>query len=194
VEGGYVVHTGSEHGVDVLVRVDERLSEVKHDVSLTIEAQRKTAVDHIASQTEKLPDAREFAQRLAGTEGDSRWEPWAGKCVECGACTAVCPTCHCCYLMDTVSNKGETGTETYSKIRTWDSCLFGEYARMAGVGFKLTPRLTLRSRLANRLLHKYVYSFAQYNMSGCLGCGRCDEACLGRIDLREMISSVGEPS
>jgi sulfhydrogenase subunit beta (sulfur reductase) len=192
VEGGYVVHIGSERGVELASRLNELLVEAPEGAVGAVKRNRASVVEHIQSLTEGLPDAREFSNRLDGTEEHLDWEPWAGKCVECGACTAACPTCHCYYLIDTLSKKPESDTEIYAKVRTWDSCLFAEYARMAGEGFKLSPRPMLRSRLANRILHKYVYSFVQYEMCGCLGCGRCDEACLGRINLRSMISAVGK--
>ena len=190
VEDGYVVHIGSASGVELASRLNGLLMELPNGAEGAVKRNRASVVEHLHSLTEGLPNASEFSNHLAGTEEHQAWEPWAGKCVECGACTAVCPTCHCYYLIDTLSKKPESDTEVYAKVRTWDSCLFAEYARMAGEGFKLSPRPMLRSRLANRLLHKYVYSFTQYDMCGCLGCGRCDEACLGRIDLRSMISAV----
>jgi ferredoxin len=59
-----------------------------------------------------------------------------------------------------------------------------------GVNMKLTPRPELRSRLANRILHKYVYSPQQYEMLGCVGCGRCIDACLGAIDIRKVVEDL----
>ncbi len=55
---------------------------------------------------------------------------------------------------------------------------------------KLTPRPTLFNRLANRVLHKFAYSPQQYSLLGCVGCGRCIDACLGAIDIREVVQDL----
>ena len=122
-------------------------------------------------------------------EGDDEsWQRHAADCVECGACTNICPTCHCFYLFD---HALEAKAGSAERVRTWDSCLLGTYRRMAGgPQMKLTPRPELRSRLANRILHKFVYSPQQYGMLGCVGCGRCVDACLGAIDIRKVVEDL----
>ena len=93
-------------------------------------------------------------QPLLPAEDEQAWQRFAADCVECGACTNICPTCHCFYLYDQA-----LGAEGFERVRNWYSCLFGSYHRMAGgVNMKLTPRPKLRARLANRVLHKFVYS------------------------------------
>ena len=62
-------------------------------------------------------------------EGDAAaWQEFSADCVECGACTNICPTCHCFYLYDQT-----LGPDKFERIRTWDSCLLSTYHRMAGV-------------------------------------------------------------
>lgn len=192
MNSGFVVEAGSADGEEVLARLSNWLHAVGDEILEEMNQQRERMVQSLERSTGDLPDAETFVTKLSGKEGHVSWEAWAAKCVECGACTSVCPTCHCYYLLDTPISPAAEKAGAFVKVRTWDSCLFAEYARMAGMGFKLTPRPRLRSRLSNRVLHKYVYSFDQYGMCGCLGCGRCDEACLGGIDLREMIAAVGE--
>jgi len=119
-------------------------------------------------------------------DADAAWQRFAADCVECGACTNICPTCHCFYLYDQV-----LGAERFERLRNWDSCLLGSYHRMAGgAHMKLTPRPQLRSRLANRVLHKFTYSPQQYGRLGCVGCGRCIDACLGAIDIRQVVQEL----
>ena len=121
-------------------------------------------------------------------EDDASWQKFAADCVECGACTNICPTCYCFYLYDQV-----LGPEQFERLRTWDSCLFSTYHRMAGgVSMKLSSRPKLSSRLANRVLHKFVYSPEQYGLLGCVGCGRCVDACLGAIDIRQVVTELKE--
>ena len=127
---------------------------------------------------EKPPDLPEMEHEA--------WQRFAADCVECGACTNICPTCYCFYLFDHITNPGSA-----ERVRTWDSCLLATYHRMAGgVAMKLTPRPELRNRLANRILHKFVYSPQQYGMLGCVGCGRCVDACLGAIDIRKAVEGL----
>jgi len=117
---------------------------------------------------------------------DPSWQKFAADCVECGACTNICPTCHCFYLYDQV-----LGKDAFERVRTWDSCLLSTYHRMAGgVNMKISPRPDLFSRLANRVLHKFTYSPQQWHMMGCVGCGRCIDACLGAIDIREVVEEL----
>jgi len=59
-----------------------------------------------------------------------------------------------------------------------------------GENMKISPRPELRSRLANRILHKFVYSPQQYGMLGCVGCGRCVDACPGAIDIRKVVEDL----
>jgi len=61
-----------------------------------------------------------------------------------------------------------------------------------GTNMKLTPRAELSNRLANRILHKFTYSPEQYGLLGCVGCGRCIDACLGAIDIREVVGKLGK--
>jgi len=123
-----------------------------------------------------------------GDDDSAAWQQFAADCVECGACTNICPTCHCFYLYDQV-----LGSEQFERVRSWDSCLLGTYHRMAGgPGMKLTPRPKLSGRLANRVLHKFVYSPGQYGLQGCVGCGRCSQACLGDIDIRQVVKEMGQ--
>ncbi len=121
-------------------------------------------------------------------DDDNSWGKFAADCVECGACTNICPTCYCFYLYDQLLSP-----EDFERVRTWDSCLLSSYHRMAGgVHMKLTPRPRLLSRLANRVLHKFTYSPQQYEMLGCVGCGRCIDACLGAIDIRQVVQELGK--
>ena len=121
-------------------------------------------------------------------DSDEAWQQFAADCVECAACTNICPTCHCFYLYDQL-----LGPEAFERVRTWDSCLLSTYHRMAGgVNMKLTPRANLFSRLANRVLHKFTYSPQQYELLGCVGCGRCIDACLGAIDIRNVVQDLSK--
>jgi len=124
-----------------------------------------------------------FQEKIKGMYEIEIWEKIDDikNCVSCGSCNFNCPTCVCFFLED-ISEK-----ENFKKIRFWDSCLFPGYARMASGA---TPRPTLHSRYANRLLCKYDYIVSNFNILGCTGCGRCINGCIGKIDKRKVISEL----
>lgn len=188
LDDGYLVEVATEAGqrwfadaesLGVKPATDEQLArrdELRQQMVQRLEAQNASVAFEADACRDKLPD-----------DGDERWQRYAADCVECAACTNICPTCHCFYLYDQV-----LGSDAFERVRTWDSCLLSSYHRMAGgVQMKLTPRPQLRSRLANRVLHKFVYSPQQYEQLGCVGCGRCIDACLGGIDIRQVCQELG---
>jgi sulfhydrogenase subunit beta (sulfur reductase) len=109
------------------------------------------------------------------------WMEEAEECIGCGACTNVCPNCYCLILNDH-SQKNE-----FVKIRSYDSCQWHGYARVAGGG---TPRPKMHQRFRNRYLCKLDYMKSNFGMSGCTGCGRCTEACPAGIDFRKAVSGL----
>ena len=119
-----------------------------------------------------------------------KWNELGCVCVECGACSYICPTCHCFLLYDEPAG-GEEGKS--KRMRAWDSCLMASYAKMAGVGgVKPTPRPRLASRFENRVRHKFDWMVQNLEEIGCVGCGRCTQACAGGSDIREVIHRLGE--
>ena len=187
---GYVVDVATERGRQWLGedRIG-RMSEAAPDQIARRDELRQNMVERLRQQNAAFGfSASDQQQPKLPNDGHEAWQAFAADCVECGACTHICPTCHCFYLYDQSS-----GPEDFERVRTWDSCLFSTYHRMAGgVGMKLTPRPDLFSRLANRVLHKFTYSPEQYQMLGCVGCGRCVDACIGAIDIRQVVKELGE--
>jgi len=190
IDGGYIVDVASERGAQWLGA--ERPAGLT-DVSPAQEARRdelrRAMVERLERQNARFDwAASDQSAPALPNDDDVGWQAFAADCVECGACTNVCPTCHCFYLYDQV-----LGADQFERVRTWDSCLLSSYHRMAaGAGTKLTPRPRLSSRLANRVLHKFTYSPQQYGMLGCVGCGRCIDACLGAIDIRQVVKELAQ--
>jgi len=186
VSGGYVVEVATEKGRAWLG--EAAASEATAQQLAERDRLRQEMADRVSGQNAgAVLDAPAVAEALPD-DADPAWQQFAGDCVECGACTNICPTCHCFYLYDQL-----LGPEEFERVRTWDSCLLSTYHRMAGTaGTKLTPRPRLSSRLANRVLHKFSYSPRQYDLPGCVGCGRCVDACIGAIDIREVVKELGQ--
>jgi sulfhydrogenase subunit beta (sulfur reductase) len=109
------------------------------------------------------------------------WETIAQRCIGCGICTFLCPTCHCFDIQDESSqNKG-------ARVRIWDSCMFSEYSCHAS-GYN--PRATQMNRVRNRIYHKFNYLLKNNQVLGCVGCGRCIDECPVHIDIVEIIKNA----
>jgi len=113
------------------------------------------------------------------------WEDLDKRCLSCGNCTNVCPTCYCFDIVDEINLDLNTGR----KYRIWDSCQNEEFAKVAGGE-------SFRKERANRQKHRYMrkfkYPVEKYSRYFCAGCGRCSRACMAEINLKETINSLAE--
>jgi len=122
-------------------------------------------------------------EKLAKLFESPIWEEISRKCIGCGTCTYLCPTCYCFDI-----EGRNDGNEGY-KFRCWDSCMFSEYTRMAGGH---NPRPTKKERVRNRYLHKLQYFYERYGKELCVGCGRCLLKCPVNMDITLFIDKVKE--
>jgi len=113
----------------------------------------------------------------------SLWKKVGDRCLSCGSCSMVCPTCYCYDVADDV----ELGSHNGSRSRNWDSCLFSTHAAVAG-GENF--REARASRVKFRYYHKQRGFVAEYGRPSCVGCGRCIPACPVKIDITEVISQL----
>lgn len=112
---------------------------------------------------------------FAASLGASLWDEEAARCLACGACSAVCPTCACYEVVDEACLDGSV-----TRRRVWDNCFFPDHARVAGsYDFRAGPGQRLRFRFE----HKRLGFGALRGVSACVGCGRCRRACPVAIEL-----------
>ncbi|MFZ5436119.1 MAG: 4Fe-4S dicluster domain-containing protein [Bacillota bacterium] len=109
-----------------------------------------------------------MAEALDSMFDDPVWEKMSARCRGCGACTYLCPTCHCFSVFD--APRGVRG----KRYRSWDSCQFSDFMLMAGGH---NPRPTRKERVRQRFMHKFNYSVKRQGDYLCVGCGRCIRAC-----------------
>jgi len=109
------------------------------------------------------------------------WEELAARCVSCGACTFVCPSCHCFDVAD----EGKHGRG--SRLRFWDACTQSRFTLHASGH---NPRARKGQRYRQRVLHKFYYFHENWGENLCVGCGRCVVACPVNVDIREAVTAV----
>jgi formate hydrogenlyase subunit 6/NADH:ubiquinone oxidoreductase subunit I len=111
------------------------------------------------------------------------WDELGERCLSCGACSMVCPTCYCFDVVDRLAPDLKTGT----RERRWDSCQFAEFAAVAhGQNF----RESRASRVKYRYYHKQWGYLSKFERVLCVGCGRCQRACLAGISPREVVKAL----
>ena len=132
--------------------------------------------------TEKL-NADALPKKLENLFEDEYWDEVSMKCLGCGSCTYLCPTCYCFDINDIEYR------EKVKRVRTWDSCQFSSYSiHTSGHN----PRPNKGNRIRNRVYHKYKYHHDNYNELGCVGCGRCITYCPVDMNLKATIKELAK--
>ena len=110
------------------------------------------------------------------------WRRESAGCLACGACTYLCPTCHCFSITD------ETSARSGVRLRSWDTCMAALYTLEASGH---NPRSLKAARLRNRVGHKFAY-FIRNNdgQISCCGCGRCIKSCPSSVDIRQIVKDA----
>jgi len=179
--GEFIVETGSPKG-EKFVEENKDAFRDGADASARDEGRKKTAAALADGIRERGLDLGDKVRHITrGREEHDVWRARAADCVECGACNFACPTCHCFYLMDV------QGREEVRRFAEWDSCLYPKFAHVAGGG---NPRPRRAERLLNRFEKKFSFFCDTMDALACTGCGRCIEACAGKIDLREVLKEL----
>jgi ferredoxin len=173
---GFVAVAGSAKGDAVLTGLD-----LSPATPQQIDAARQQGKDSATAQTRSLP-GRNLRDVLMQRLEHPRWDAVATRCLACGNCTAVCPTCFCHAEADEPALDGRSSEHA----RLWDSC-FGE-AHGHLHGFSVRP--DIRSRYRQWLTHKLATWHDQFGRSGCVGCGRCIAWCPVGIDLTEEAAAL----
>ena len=183
---GVLIEQGSERGASLLKDIDELLMEAPPELIEAVDAGRAQHHGVLAEQCSDrgLAPGSDLRAAVEGAFESGLWADYAEDCVECGACNFICCTCHCFLLADGLTRSGEPG-----RTKLWDACLYDGFARTAGGG---TPRPFRAERLRNRFDKKFSYFPQVLGRYACDGCGRCTEACIADIDIRDVLKSALE--
>ncbi len=109
------------------------------------------------------------------------WRTVSLKCLGCGACSYLCPTCYC---FDLTNEKTAAGTK---KVRSWDCCMFPLFTKHVSGH---NPRDMNSARLRQKIMHKFSYYPERHGVNGCVGCGRCVRCCPVNLDIRQLLEKV----
>jgi len=176
----YTVEIDSERGRRLLERYAQTREATGADLAqLAKSRHRKEAAvtAHLAADVHTLPLLFEALQK------SPTWEELGAKCLSCGTCNLVCPTCYCFDVGDLMQLNLTTG----ERQRQWDGCMLTDFATVAGGhNFRSQPK----SRLRHRYYRKFQYLMTKYGKSFCTGCGRCSRSCLVHINPPDTINAL----
>lgn len=176
LDEGFAIQSGSARGKEIVNLLALQSLTASHEKQ--IQAAHGTAIE---KQTRSLP-AADIPALLYQLQESTRWQIIGDRCLSCGNCTSVCPTCFCHHTTDETSLDGTLST----RLRQWDSCFSQDHSYIHG--FTLRPNTA--SRYRQWLTHKFASWVEQYGRSGCVGCGRCISWCPVEIDVTEEIQQM----
>ena len=186
VKGGFLVETGSPRGEEIVNQNESLFKKASPQKMEERERNREVLRKEVEEKNREFALKGSHQEVLKKNFESKVWEEEAEPCVECAACTHTCPTCYCFLLSDEATKTGE-GETSYQKMRSWDACQYPMFARVAGGA---NPRKRRLERLRHRYAHKFDYFLDNCNILACTGCGRCIEACLGKIDMRKIFKRL----
>jgi formate hydrogenlyase subunit 6/NADH:ubiquinone oxidoreductase subunit I len=176
-------------GSDILLTPMEGgyLAEVLTDKGLAIVALApglfapRDGVEKTAAKFERAFDQPTLTAKLPALFEHEVWADQSLRCIGCGACAFVCPTCVCFDIQEEADpKKGE-------RLRCWDSCGFHMFTQHASGH---NPREVQSARWRQRVYHKFSYYPERYNLLGCVGCGKCTRACPVDMNLKEHLTEI----
>ncbi len=172
----FLVEIGSEAGAELISKVRYEAADEVH---------RRAAAEAIQQTEEQMGrslDTAGIKELLYANQEHQRWDEVASRCLGCGNCTAVCPTCFCTTVEDRVDLAGDNAEH----IRRWDSCFTLDFSYLHGG----SVRTSLKSRYRQWMTHKLASWIDQFGTSGCVGCGRCITWCPVGIDLTQEAAAI----
>jgi len=181
----------STEGLDILLTkvkegyVVEILSEKGEKLAASLDTEDKETSIIPPTLKQGLPTLQSSASWQAQFN-DMFWTQLSHSCLSCRACSFVCPTCRCYDVRDERTSL-KPGLKEFERLRAWDSCTASGYRRIAGGH---NPRDTQTKRLRNRFYCKFIYYPDDFGAMGCVGCGRCIDACPVGIDILEVVARV----
>ena len=172
----FVLEVGSAAGADLAKDLPARPATEEE-----IEGAERV-VARTKGQMGRSLDTDGLKELLQANPDHPRWDEVAERCLTCGNCTNVCPTCFCTTIEDTTDLVGAAA----ERVRRWDSCFTLDFSYIHGG----SVRNSARSRYRQWMTHKLAHWIDQFGTSGCVGCGRCITWCPVGIDITEEAAAI----
>ena len=172
----YLVDVGTEDGAEVLAAIPH--CPAKADEISCARANVEAASHRMGRQ---MPSGN-LRDLLVTSRESPQWEEVASRCLTCGNCTMVCPTCFCTSTEDVTDLTGEHA----ERWQNWASCFEPDFSYIHGGNVRQSGA----SRYRQWLTHKLGTWHDQFGMSGCVGCGRCIAWCPTGIDITEEMNKM----
>jgi ferredoxin len=138
---------------------------------------------HIASMFDEDVDVRNLPNLMDIEFESDVWNKFGDRCLSCGSCAMVCPTCYCYGVTERISMDFKRG----AKIKYLYSCCIVDFAQVAG-GHNFRP--DRKTRLKYRYYHQHRGFVEAYQEPKCVGCGRCARACFAGINPTDVIREL----
>ena len=179
INGQMVVMQGSEKGEEIIIRIKKHatLAEAGAKDLRPVEEIRNRITGELKEKNKGLPNYGRTGV-LVKNSADEIWKKYSKDCVSCGACATICPTCTCFLLID---------RPDFEKVKQLDACQYPAFERVAAGEDPLREK---HHRFKNRYLCKYVWRPEKFRSTACTGCGRCIEACIGKINKNELFMEL----
>jgi sulfhydrogenase subunit beta (sulfur reductase) len=172
----FLVEVGSAAGMDLVKGLPHRAA-TEEEI-----ATAERVVARTKGQMGRTLNTEGLKELLQANPSHPRWDEVADRCLACGNCTMVCPTCFCATVDDATDLSGTTA----ERVRRWDSCFTLDFSYLHGGNV----RNSTRSRYRQWMTHKLAHWFDQFGTSGCVGCGRCITWCPVGIDITEEAAAI----
>ncbi|MEU9190199.1 4Fe-4S dicluster domain-containing protein [Streptomyces sp. NPDC048484] len=172
----FLVRAGSETGDDLLSGIPH------HTADLVTRTSAREAVDGARDRMGRAMPPVSLRDLMGESLEADRWDEVAARCLTCGNCTMVCPTCFCTTTEEVTDLTGDHA----ERWQRWDSCFDLDFSHLHGGPVRSSPR----SRYRQWLTHKLSTWYDQFDSSGCVGCGRCVTWCPVGIDITEEASAL----
>jgi ferredoxin len=178
LDGGhrFLVEAGTDRGAELLAELPRR-----HATAADLGA-AEASVESAAGRMGRTMEVGDLRDLLARNLEHPRWDDVAERCLTCGNCTLVCPTCFCSAVEDETDLAGDEA----SRWRVWDTCFSVDYSFIHGGAIRPSGR----SRYRQWMTHKLGTWHDQFGSSGCVGCGRCISWCPVGIDITEEVAAI----
>jgi ferredoxin len=174
----FVVEVGSKKGAGLLSEIPYREADAEEKKLST------SIMEEAAGRMGRTLNISNLKMIFYDNFENPRWEAVAARCLTCGNCTMVCPTCFCNNTEDANALKGEYA----ERWRKWDSCFTKDFSYIHGGNIRASER----SRYRQWLTHKLATWMDQFGTIGCVGCGRCIAWCPVGIDITEEAKALLE--